>query len=156
MLQEAPTGWSWLPVWLVWQPRQAEVERGTWLSWWTRWRSRRRAPAPEPAESNRRQSYRFDINLDTSCLLIAALENDVSPVRVRNISAGGISLVLSHGVETHTILTVQLLNRPRMFLCTVDVRVTYAVEHPTGDWILGGEFNRKLTVEELRALLAKD
>jgi hypothetical protein len=107
-------------------------------------------------EANRRESIRYNINLETSCLLIAALEGDPMPVRVRNISAGGVSLVLNRGVEPDTMLTIQLLNRPRMFFCKVDVKITYIVEHPSGDWILGGSFARRLTDEELRSLLAKD
>ena len=76
---------------------------------------------------------------------------DIAP-----ISAGGVSLVLNRGMEPDTMLTVQLLNRPRMFFCKVEVKVTYVVEHPSGDWILGGSFARRLSDEELRSLLAKD
>lgn len=128
-----------------------------WLSWWSNWRRRRRH-AREAAilEANRREAIRYNINLETSVLLIAALEGDTTPIRVRNISSGGISLVLTRGVEPDTVLSIQLLNRPRMYFCKVDVKVTYVVEHPSGDWILGGAFARKLTNEELRALLAKD
>ncbi len=85
---------------------------------------------------------------------MAAVEGDPLPVRVRNISAGGISLVVHREVVTDTLLVVQLLNRPQMFLCDVQVRVTYAVEHPSGDWIVGGAFTRKLSDDELRSLLA--
>jgi len=150
---------SRFPFWLSWpSDRTKALLNAPWFSWFSNWRARRPAkggPAA-PSEANRRESVRYNINLDTSCLLIAALEGDSSPVRVRNISAGGISLVLSHGVEPDTLLTVQLLNRPRMFLCKIDVRITYVVEHPSGDWILGGAFTRKLTDDELRSILAKD
>ena len=73
---------------------------------------------------------------------------------MRDISAGGISLVVHRSVETDTVLSVRLLNRPQMFLCQVQVRITYAVEHPSGDWILGGAFMRRPDHEELRRLLA--
>jgi hypothetical protein len=139
-------------AWLADRPSPS-ARRSGWLSWWSNWWRRRRIQ--QAAEANRRESVRYNINLDTSCLLIAALEGDPLPIRVRNISAGGISLVLNRGVEPDTILSIQLLNRPRMFFCKIDVKVTYMVEHPSGDWILGGSFARPLTDEELRALLAK-
>jgi c-di-GMP-binding flagellar brake protein YcgR len=124
------------------------------MAWWSGWRPWfRRAKPIEPKGAERRESIRFGINLETSVRLIAAVEGDPTPARVRNISAGGISLVLNRGVDPDTMLNVQLLNRPQMFLCKVEVRVTYIVEHPTGDWILGGAFARKLTDEELRCLL---
>ncbi|MBY0527894.1 MAG: hypothetical protein K2R98_31140 [Gemmataceae bacterium] len=158
MLQRASSPASASPVWQAWRPSRivAKVSGSGWFSWWSRWRLRKRAKPNAPSESNRREAVRYNINLETSCLLIAAVEGDLSPVRVRNISAGGISLVLNHGCEPDTIMTVQLLNRPRMYMCKVDVRITYIVEHPSGDWILGGAFNRKLTDEELRSLLARD
>jgi hypothetical protein len=131
------------------------ARRAGWFSWWSSW-WRRRRKSREIAEANRRESIRYNINLETSCLLIAALEGDPVPVRVRNISAGGISLVLNRGIEPDTMLTIQLLNRPRMFFCKIEVKITYIVEHPSGDWIAGGSFTRRLTDEELRSLLAKD
>ena len=79
---------------------------------------------------------------------------DSNPVRVRNISAGGISLILPKEVPSDTLLDIELLNRPEMFLCKLQVKITYRVEHPTGDWIIGGSFTRKLSEEEIRLLLA--
>lgn len=153
MGQEVLPCWKWLGT----RSRRAAPRSGTgWFSWLTGWRQRRQRARAAALEANRREAIRYNINLETSCLLIAALEGDTTPVRVRNISSGGISLVLTRGVEPDTVLSIQLLNRPRMYFCKVDVKITYVVEHPSGDWILGGSFNRKLTDEELRALLAKD
>ncbi len=126
-----------------------------WLAWWSHWRARfRKNKLPGPSAADRRESFRYGISLETSVRLMAAVEGDNTPVRVRNISAGGISLVINRGVDPDTLLNVELLNRPNMFLCKVQVRVTYVVEHPTGDWIIGGAFVRKLSHEELRSLLS--
>ncbi len=150
--------WQWLRASLRGQPAPAPAAAGPAVvhySWWSGWRnpSRRRKTA-EPAGAERRESIRYGISLDTSGRLIAALDNDPSQVRVRNISSGGISLILTHSVEPDTVLNVQLLNRPTMALCKVQVRVTYIVEHPSGDWILGGAFIEKLSEADLRALLS--
>lgn len=130
-----------------------------WRSWWSRGK-----PVPEPLEADgkseedrwkeRRQSVRYGINLETSCRLLAMVQGEPHPIRVRNISAGGISLVVSHSVPADDLLEVELLNRPEMFLCKLQVRITYRVEHPTGDWIVGGAFTRALREDELKSLLA--
>lgn len=92
-------------------------------------------------------------HLITSDRLMASLRGNSAVVRVRNLSATGISLVLPHAVEAETVLPLELLNLGRMFICKVDMRVVYTLEHPSGDWILGCAFLRKLTDEELQALL---
>jgi hypothetical protein len=157
LAQQAVGSWSeaWQRFW------QTERGRGgtAWLAWWPKWRlpsfrRKKPKPVPQPSGAERRESFRYGISLETSVRLMAAVEGDPLPVRVRNISAGGISLVVHREVVTDTLLVVQLLNRPQMFLCDVQVRVTYAVEHPSGDWIVGGAFTRKLSDDELRSLLA--
>jgi hypothetical protein len=132
-----------------------------WRSWWSRAKPQTVA-SPSGTDSNseddrwkdRRQSVRYGINLETSCRLLAMVQGEAQPVRVRNISAGGISLVLPHEVPPDELLEVELLNRPEMFLCKLQVRITYRVEHPSGDWIIGGAFTRKLREDELKSLLA--
>jgi PilZ domain len=124
----------------------------TWLRNWRSWLSRGRTKRRIGEE--KRQSVRYDINLETSCRLLAMVQGEPHPVRVRNISAGGISLVLAREVPADELLEIELLNRPRMFLCKLQVRITYRVEHPSGDWIIGGAFMRKLEEDELKSLLA--
>lgn len=82
------------------------------------------------------------------------VKGDPNPVRVRNISAGGISLVLNKPVAADSILEIELLNRPQMFLCPLQLRITFLVEHPSGDCIVGGAFMRQLEEQELKKLLA--
>jgi hypothetical protein len=36
----------------------------------------------------------------------------------------------------------------------MQVNISYAVEHPSGDWILGGSFAEKLSDEDIKSLLA--
>jgi hypothetical protein len=162
-MQPAAGFWSgpegWQGLWHARRDGTVKRRAVAWLAWWPKWklpffRRKKPRPMPEPVGAERRESFRYGISLETSVRLMAAVEGDPLPVRVRNISAGGISLVLHRAVETETILPVQLLNRPQMFLCDVQVRVTYVVEHPSGDWIIGGAFTRKLAEEELRSLLS--
>lgn len=124
------------------------------MSWWRKcvdWVARR---GGEGSGAERRDTVRYTINLDTSCRLLAMVQGESNPIRVRNISAGGISLVLPRELPPDTLLEIELLNRPQMFLCKLQVNITYRVEHPSGDWIMGGAFLRRLTDEELRMLLS--
>jgi hypothetical protein len=73
--------------------------------------------------------------------------------KVRNLSAGGISLVVDRDFEPQSVLTVQLVNTERNVACSLKVRVVYTVPHPSGDWILGGAFTRQLSEEELKAFV---
>src|SRR5262249_51777761 len=90
-----------------------------WLSWRS-WFGRRKGKHLSGA--NRRQAVRFDISVETSCRLLATVEADPRPVQVRNISVGGISLVLQREVAADALLNIELLNRPQMFLCKLQVR----------------------------------
>ena len=109
--------------------------------------------SPEPEGIERRASTRYPCNLATSCRLIASVEGDTWPGRVRNISVGGISLVLSHPVDAGTLLAVELRRTTHNFSRAVQVRVIYCIEHPSGDFILGGYFTNPLDDDELKAFL---
>ena len=109
--------------------------------------------SPDPGGIERRASTRYPCNLATSCRLIAAVEGDDWPGRVRNISGGGVSLVLSHPVDAGTLLAVELRSMTRNFSRAVQVRVVYCIEHPSGDYILGGAFTQPLSDDELKAFL---
>jgi len=101
-----------------------------------------------------RRSSRRHTNLATHHRLVAAVGDDFVLAKIRNISPEGISLILSRPVESGTVLSVDLIDtKTNRFSRTLQVRVLYSVEHPTGDWILGGAFASKLTAEELQTFL---
>jgi hypothetical protein len=127
---------------------------GTWWQWWKqrRWLRWRKSSARAAAE--RRRAQRHSCTLDSSCWLIASVVGDPQIVRVRNISATGISLILDGSVEPETVIYLELLNRPKSYLCLVRLRVLYCVEHPDGVFIVGGAFQHTLTDEQLVGLLS--
>jgi hypothetical protein len=107
----------------------------------------------KPAGKDRRGSPRFP-SLDTSARVVAAVGDDFCLAKIRNISPGGVSLVVSRSFEAGTILTVDLIEtKTNRFSRTLEVEVRYATEHPNGDWILGGQFLQPLTAEEVRIFL---
>jgi hypothetical protein len=111
------------------------------------------AEDPEPQGIERRASTRYPCNLATSCRLGAAVKGDGHPARVRNVSAGGISLVLAHEFRSGDIVNVELRSMTRNFVRHLNVRVIYCIEHPSGDFILGGSFTSPLTDDEVKAFL---
>jgi hypothetical protein len=111
-------------------------------------------PADDPQGIERRASTRYPCNLATSCRLAASVKQEPRSARVRNISAGGISLVLSHEFASGDIIAVELRSMTRSFVREFKLRVIYCIEHPSGDYILGGSFTSPLTDEEVTAFLA--
>src|SRR5438128_11861643 len=93
---------------------------------------------------------RFPSELATQCQPLAARsDNDINwPATLRNISAGGIGLLLQRRFEPRTGLAVELpdLDGSRV---TVFVRVIHATPQGKGAWLLGCSFVTPLTDERL-------
>lgn len=102
----------------------------------------------------RRASTRYPCNLATSCRLVASLPGDPVPARVRNISVGGMNLVMTQPFESGSLLFIELRSMTRNIVRTVQLRIIYSIEHPSGDWIAGASFVQPLTDEELKAFLS--
>lgn len=108
-----------------------------------------------PADIERRVSTRYPCSLTTSCRLIASVRGSTLPARVRNLSVGGISLVVNRHFESGSVLTIELKSLKRDFACTLELTVCYCVDHPNGESILGGRFLRTLDDDELSIFLAR-
>jgi hypothetical protein len=103
--------------------------------------------------SDQRKSVRIPC-LETSKRISAAIGDDFCLAKVRNISPEGISLVLGRAIETGQILAIDLIDtKTNRISRTLDLRVAWCIEHPSGDWILGGSFASRLTEEELNYFL---
>jgi hypothetical protein len=73
-------------------------------------------------------------------------------VVVRNISQGGIRLVLGNELAPGTVLRLRL-SKPGRASVLVPARVVYVLERPAGNFITGFVFDRQLSEGELRRLL---
>ncbi len=85
--------------------------------------------------------------------LVANVDGDPWPVRVRNISAGGVSLFTSRPLELESEVAVDLFNRATGFDGRIPARVVFVLPHPCGDHAVGLAFARPLTAEEVEGLL---
>jgi hypothetical protein len=106
-----------------------------------------------PAAIERRITTRHPCNLAASCRVMASLASGYPPIRVRNISVSGISLLVPIPIDAGLLLTIELKTVTRNLKRTLQVRVVYCTEHPSGDSIVGGTFTPGLSEEELRAFV---
>ena len=87
------------------------------------------------------------------------LADDEQPpwqVAARNVSSGGIRLILGNGLAPGTALRLRLSRSGRAVSVVVSARVVYVREKPAGHFITGCAFDRLLSEEELRGLLEPD
>jgi hypothetical protein len=103
--------------------------------------------------ADRRATPRHTPGPAATCRLAVALGGIVRPVVIRDISAGGIDLVVHRPFEPGTNLALELLNAAKNFSRTVRVHVVHADPQEGGDWSVGFAFASRLREEELQALL---
>jgi hypothetical protein len=67
--------------------------------------------------------------------------------RIRDISVAGIGLIISRGLEPGTALTIELNDQQ------LSASVIHARPDAAGTWLVGCQFDTKLTDAQLRSLL---
>lgn len=110
------------------------------------------APARKSMTPERRATVRFATNRDC---LTKPLAGDVGNhwiARIRDVSEGGLSLVLMRRFEPRAVLVVELPGEDRAEANKLLVRVVRVRQHSPRQWILGCKFARNLTAEERAAL----
>ncbi len=102
----------------------------------------------------RRLALRLALEGEASCHLVAAVGDTYWPARVLDISTTGVRLALRRRFEPETRVLVELANGGRAFSRALVMRVARVSRGPDGTYELGGEFARRLTHDELMALIA--
>jgi hypothetical protein len=100
----------------------------------------------------RRVAVRYPINPETECSTIVP-EYGACPAWVRDLSAGGICLVVEQLFATGTWLSVELENAEKSLVRRLRARVVHSAEIPFERWLHGCQFERELTAEELQAFV---
>lgn len=67
--------------------------------------------------------------------------------RVRNISVTGVGLVVSRALDPGTVLTIELKE------AQLSARVVHSTRDAAGTWLVGCQFDTKLSEAQLRELL---
>jgi hypothetical protein len=114
------------------------------------------APEPVAKKDERRFWVRYPANLDTSVQLADYPGEDRVPARIRDISRGGVNLVLDQGFPTGRLLTLEMPsvdNPERIF--NVLACVVHSRAEPGGRHSLGCVFSRELTDDDLMSFGAR-
>ncbi len=102
---------------------------------------------------DRRRAKRFPCHPDTTCLVTMDEDTTVWAVRVQNLSLGGAKLLLARDMPGEQIQTIGLYNQVRGFHCERQVWKVYTYPCPDGILVVGVEFAKELSQEELEELL---
>jgi c-di-GMP-binding flagellar brake protein YcgR len=112
-------------------------------------------PESQSAMAERRAAVRYLCNLKTMFQPGTSAAEDLrwSGV-IRDVSVGGLGLVLGRKYDAETILTVELQSKDRRFTRSLVARVVHVSPHEGGRWLHGCAFARPLEERELQALLS--
>lgn len=115
-----------------------------------------RREAATPVTLDRRAGARYESSLWACCHTDGPPRDANCSGAVRNISAGGLGLVLGHCFRPGADLTVELQTADGKPLRTVRVRVRHATAVAAENartWLIGCSFETPLSEAELQALL---
>jgi hypothetical protein len=108
---------------------------------------------PKTATENRRAAARWRSAPATPGVLFVPDDGTTLIGWQTDLSAGGVGLVLSRPLEPDTPIELELAGPHQVCCLRVDARVVRVTPQRNGDWIVGCEFRRRLTDEELDTLL---
>ncbi len=109
-------------------------------------------PAGKRPRAERRACVRYRCEGDKPKTLITSVGYDCWPACVRDLSAGGIGLVLNRKLEAGTRLMIDLQNTAQNIAVSLEAKVAHASQQG-GTWFMGCRFARRLSESELQSLL---
>jgi hypothetical protein len=101
--------------------------------------------------AERRASVRFTPAQEIVCFWSRG--GEFARARVKDVSASGACLFVRGHVDLGAELAVELVNGPHTFLCARRLRVVRVYQAIGRDSLIGGQFDRKLTYDELLPFL---
>lgn len=114
--------------------------------------------SPDSASSDlsvedRRAQVRYPCELDGSCSPITADRATLWTGKIRDISRGGIGVVLSRRFELGTLLNIEIQEPDGTSSGTVLARVVHVTPHSSGGWVIGCCFTNELDEDEVKSLV---
>jgi hypothetical protein len=119
-----------------------------------------RSVSSSPVDPSKRQRaeqrrwVRMPCQPGTRALVVISENEYPWPAEVRNISPGGLGVVLALRLEPERTVLVDLQNEANGFRCQMPARVVYTADLPSGDILHGCMFARELSDLEVRGLIA--
>ena len=113
-------------------------------------------PTPEGIE--RRASIRYPCSedgfgIENSCRPLGTKKSESWSATVRDLSTGGMGLLVNRRFEPGTVLTVELHESDDTNMRLLLVRVVRVLQQERTSWLLGCEFPSKMTEAELLTLM---
>ncbi len=105
------------------------------------------------ATDDRRAHVRFSCELDSSCSPISASKGMQWTGKVRDVSRGGLGVVLSRRFELGTLLGVEIQEADGTTSGTLLARVVHVTPHSGGGWVIGCCFTSELGDDEVKAFV---
>jgi hypothetical protein len=127
-----------------------ERTRSLWRRIVGRGASQQTAQQRSDGEDERRLWIRHPLSVEVVCRSAHALEGPHLKAKVRNISLGGVSLVVNRPFQEGDLLSVELPGATPQAATTVLACIVHVGAEPNDEWILGCNFSSELTDEELK------
>jgi hypothetical protein len=114
--------------------------------------------ASKPSGAERRASVRYPCSTesfspDNTCRPITAHRNEAWAATVRDLSTGGVGIIVNRRFEPGTLLSIELQDAEQTVNRNLLVRVVRVTRDGDDRWLLGCAFTSKLTDAELLALM---
>jgi hypothetical protein len=106
--------------------------------------------------ADRRAFVRFASERDADCRPAVPGAEFARPATVRDVSLSGVGLILRHRFRTGTALLIDLKDPSGATVVSVAARVVHVTpfaRRGESGWLIGCQFERLLTDEELQALV---
>jgi hypothetical protein len=100
---------------------------------------------------DRRALVRYASTQTSDCSVFPSC--DRFPARIRNVSAGGIGLIVTRELKTDTLLLLELVRHDGTIASPVTARVTNLMRLGASCWSVGCEFDKPLGREILHDLI---
>jgi c-di-GMP-binding flagellar brake protein YcgR len=127
-----------------------ERTRSLWRRIVGRGASQQAAQQRSDGAGERRLWIRHPLSVEVVCRSARALEGPHLRAKVRNISLGGVSLVVKQPFREGDLLSVELPGSTPQSATTVLACIVHVGSEREDEWILGCNFSAELTDEELK------
>ncbi|MBL8794739.1 MAG: PilZ domain-containing protein [Planctomycetia bacterium] len=116
------------------------------------------AEQTEKKGAERRGSVRYpcsaeSFSTDNSCRPITATKREAWTAIIRDLSTGGMGIIVPRRFEPGTLLTIDLEDAARTSHNSFVVRVMHITQETENSWLLGCAFTSKLSEAELLSLM---
>lgn len=99
---------------------------------------------------------RHIVSPDTRGWLCSSAGDGSCTAKVRNLSAGGASLIVPDAFGPGELLRVEFIRSEPDFACTLLLRVVHCSERADGEFVIGGQFIGELEPAELHVLIGSE